>query len=328
MLKKNYLLLLLLVLSACATAEKANDDTDAASKSGIEKSIEDTTAQQDVKEIDLNYSKDLELSQKNGRLECKKHVEVEKTEWRKLVESALTCINEKDWTELSKIADKLSHNHLKAPWGPYYKSIVASERFRDFKRAEWMCNLALKKSPNNLIINYQLARIYWNTDRKPEAYDLMESIRKKDPKNMNVIRFLGDIEYKDRNFKKALKHYDKISSEFSRDLDYRAALATSLFYTNQKEKSLSHYKYAVRNSKDKAPYLFQIGEVYKEMKNWTLAKAYYLKAIKTGSKVRSIASLDPKKIKVQLDYVDQRLKEKLQKKQATKPVKKEEKNEK
>jgi len=313
MFRFKYVIILILFFTACSSAEKKDNSVNSSSVVTVDGSSPEAdsaeTSKQDVKELDLNYSKGFSLSEKKGRLSCKKHIETPNEEWKDLVESALTCIYDKNWVELSKIADKLSHNNLKAPWGPYYKSIVAFERYGDFQRAEWMCNLALKKSPDNTIVNYQLARIYWNTDRKPQAYDLMGKIAKKNPKNSSIQRFLGDIEYSDRNFKKALSHYEKILPVFSRDLNFRSALATSYFYSNKKESSLSHYKFAVRNSKDKAPYLFQIGEVYKEKKNWTMAKAYYLKAMKSGPSSRSIASLSLNKIKVQLDYVDQRLKE-------------------
>ena len=307
MLKKNYLLPLLFLLSACATTGEGEFGKDK-SKIGIGSTGEESTEKQDVRKLDLNYSKNFLLSKKRGKFDCKKHVEFKKEDWKKFVESALSCIYDKNWTELSKIADVFSHNHIKAPWGPYYKSIVASEQFKDYHRAEWMCNLALKKSPNNTVITYQLARIFWNTDRKPQAYDLMESIRKKGFNSPSVLRFLGDIEYKDRNFKKALKYYTKIKSKYYRDLDFRAALATSFFYTGKKEKSLNHYKYVAKNIVDKGLPLYQLGEVYKSMKNWSLAKAYYLKAMKAGPNARNIASLDLK-IKVQIDYVDQRIKE-------------------
>ena len=243
MQKNNFIFLLFFILASCATTSESGNNEKAQTneeKSSKEKNGEESTAKQDVKEIDLNYSKGFKLSEKKGKIDCNKYLEIEKEDWRGLVESALSCIYDKNWSNLSKVADILSHNHLKAPWGPYYKSIVASERFRDYQRAEWMINLAAKKSPKNDIINYQLARIYWNTNRKPQAYDLMEEIRKKDPNNSSVLRFLGDVEYRDRNFKKTLKHYSKIIPKFSRDLEFRAALATSYFYTDQKEKSLSH----------------------------------------------------------------------------------------
>ena len=316
--KKSHLFFLLLVfiltlmLSACATTseqsknKEGKNTTDHLSKAKI---VTNSIVNQNVKKIDMSYSKKIVLSAKRGRFDCKRHINFKKEEWEKFVESALSCIYDKNWIELSKIADVLSHSHLKAPWGPYYKSIVAFERFNDYQKAEWMCDIALKKSPNSPIIKYQLARIYWHTDRKTKSYELMESIRKKYPKNFDVLRFIGDIEYRDRNFKKALKYYTKISSVYSRDLDFRAALATSLFYTDQQKKSLSHYKYVVKHTEDIGPYLYQIGEVYKGMKNWTLAKKYYLKAMKPRSKTRSVASLDLKKIKIQLDYVDQKLRE-------------------
>lgn len=301
--EKIFILTAALTLMSCATSEKEDVNE---SKAGSKKE-KSRIEKQDVKSVDNQYSENVRFTLKEGKYKCEQAIEFEKEDWRKLLESGLSCIYNKDWNGLSKVADILSHNHLKAPWGAYYKSIIASEKYKDFQRAEWMANLALKKAPENEVIKFQMARIYWNTDRSSEAYDLMKDIQKKNKDNTSILKFLGDIEYKDRNFKEAEKYYSNVLSEFSNDLDYRAALAGTLYYNGKEKESLSHYKYVLRRSKNKRPLYFQIGEIYKKEKNWKYAKAYYERAMKDTATVRSIASLDQKKIKIQLDYVDQKL---------------------
>ena len=309
-----YIFVLLFVLASCSSVEKKPDERTPASSSKklLKTKKDEATSDKDVLKLDMSYSKGVKISQKKGRFDCKKYVNFEKEKWKSLLESAQSCIYDKDWTTLSKIADIFSHNHLKAPWGAYYKSLVASEKYKDYQRAEWMCNLALKKSPDNEVIKFQLARIYWKTERQSQAFDEMNLVRKKNSNNKSVLRFIGDVEYSDRNFKEALTYYNKITSAYSKDLDFRGALATSLFYTDQKEKSIKHYKFVAKNTSDKGPYYFQIAEAYKFLKKWELAKTYYIKAKNAGQKSRGIASVDTdyqNKIKVQLDYVEQRLKE-------------------
>ena len=301
---KTLILLSIAISLGCSTASKNNE-------SGSKKTAKKEKSRlesQDVKGVDSQYTESVKFTVQEGKYKCEQAIEFSKEEWRKLLESGLSCIYNKNWNGLSKVADILSHNHLKAPWGAYYKSLIASEKYKDFQRAEWMANLALKKAPENQIIKFQLARIYWNTDRNSEAYDLMQEIKKKNPNDVSILKFLGDIEYKDRNFKEAEKYYSKVLSEFSRDLAFRAAYAGTLYYNGKEKESLSHYKYVLRRASDKRPLYFQIGEIYKKEKNWKYAKAFYERAIKDTQSVRSIASLDQKKIKIQLDYVDQKLK--------------------
>lgn len=316
---KTLLVILPLLISlGCATGTKS---TGKDSKKSAKKEMSRIDAQ-DVKSVDSQYTDSVKFTVKEGKHKCEEAIEFKKEEWRKLLESGLSCIYNKNWNGLSKVADILSHNHLKAPWGAYYKSVIASEKYKDFQRAEWMANLALKKAPDNQIIKFQLARIYWNTKRYSEAYDLMKEIKKKNPNDVSILKFLGDIEYKDRNFKEAEKYYSKVLSDFSKDVAFRAAYAGTLYYNGKQKESLSHYKYVLRRATDKRPLYFQIGEIYKNEKNWKYAKAFYERAIKDTQSVRSVASLDQKKIKIQLDYVDQKLKAPEPEKEAKNAVKK------
>ena len=84
----------------------------------------------------------------------------ENPEWRKVVAAANACVKTKDWRKVEMIGNHLAvHAHL-TPWGPYYLSLSAQAR-KDYPRAAWMMELALKKAPNEGLFHYQVGRLQW-----------------------------------------------------------------------------------------------------------------------------------------------------------------------
>lgn len=261
---------------------------------------------QDVKSVDATYSENIQtvsnLRKVKSKVLCVDHVKVDKKNWRNLLEAGFSCIQDKKWTALSSIASKLSHNHLKAPWGPYYRSIVSEHR-GDLARALWMIDLALKKSPENALILYQKARILWLTKKESQSYSLMKKVVEKDPKNFDALLFLGNIHYRDRDFAEALKYYNKVLAYNSGDAEYRAALGESLYFIDKHKDSIKHYKAAASKIKLNGSLYYKIGLAYKNLKDWSLAKAFLEKAISQKRKGRSLASLGDMKIREDLKEV-------------------------
>lgn len=81
-------------------------------------------------------------------------------DWRKVVSYANACVKAKDWRKVEMIGNYLAVNAHLTPWGPYYLSLAAQYR-KDYPRATWMLELALKKAPNEGIFHYQLGRLNW-----------------------------------------------------------------------------------------------------------------------------------------------------------------------
>ena len=81
-------------------------------------------------------------------------------EWRKVIPMANACVQAKDWRRVDSIGEYLGvHAHL-APWGAYYMSLAAGAR-KDYPRAIWMMELALKKAPTEGLFHYQMGRTAW-----------------------------------------------------------------------------------------------------------------------------------------------------------------------
>lgn len=299
-MKKIIFIVLVLILSGCASTPDGEMGKETAKDSKKKDEL------QDVRTVDKTYSDNIQtvsnLRKVKSKVPCADHSKVEKTNWRDLLEAGFSCIQDKEWTALSLVASKLSHNHLKAPWGPYYRSIVAENR-GDLARSLWMADLALKKSPDNALILYQKARVLWLTKQESEAYSLMKTVVEKDPKNYDALLFLGNIHYRDREFKEALKYYNKVLEFNSGDAEYRAALGESLFFSGKYKDSVKHYKAAMSNMKLNGSLYYKVGLAYKNLKNWELSKSYLEKAISQKRKGRSLASLGDMKIRKELNEV-------------------------
>lgn len=102
---------------------------------------------------------------------CPSDSSYQKEDWRKVVLMANACVKAKDWNNLEKLGSHLGKNAPLTPWGPYYMSLVATIR-KDYPRAQWMLELALKKAPNEGLFHYELGRLYW--EQKDEAAAIKE----------------------------------------------------------------------------------------------------------------------------------------------------------
>jgi len=299
-MKKYTLIFSTLFIFGCATVPNSKPKKNVAPKSKKSGEL------QDVKSVDSTYSENIEtvsnLRKAKSKVACADHNKVDKANWRNLLEAGFSCIQEKKWTALSSIAAKLSHNHLKAPWGPYYRSIVAENR-GDLARALWMADLALKKSPDNALILYQKARVLWLTKHESESYSLMKEVVKKDPKNYDALLFLGNVHYRDREFKEALSYFNQVLKFNSGDAEFRAALGESLFFSGKYKESVKHYKAASAKIKINGSLYYKIGLAYKNLKDWDLSKSYLEKAISQKRKGRSLASLGDLKMRKDLKEV-------------------------
>lgn len=297
-------ILCILFLSACSTTKEMRKGTASDKVAAADSKVE----KQDVKSLDLTYSDGVESSfSKRGKYKCDEYKTFKKEDWKKIIESGFSCIVDKNWAELSEIADILSHNHLKAPWGPFYKSVIASDQRGDHLRALWMVDLALRKSPENTLILFQKARVKWLLEEHAEAFKIISDVVKKDKKNYEAAFFLSQIHYRDREFKEALKYFKDLGRYYSKDSNYRISYAESLFHTGKFKESVQQYKVAAGIEKNNATFYYRIGQAYKNMQNWSYAKSYLEKAISQRRKGRALASLSDEKIRKDLKFVEAKL---------------------
>lgn len=102
---------------------------------------------------------------------CPVDASFQKDDWRKIVPTANACVKAKNWNQLEKIGNHLAKTAPLTPWGAYYMSLVATVR-KDYPRAQWMLELALKKAPNEGLFHYELGRLFW--EQKDDAGAIKE----------------------------------------------------------------------------------------------------------------------------------------------------------
>ena len=78
---------------------------------------------------------------------CPKDTKFNGMDWRKMVSLANACVKAKDWRKVELLGSELGISAHLTPWGPYFLSLAAESR-KDYPRAVWMLELALKKAPN------------------------------------------------------------------------------------------------------------------------------------------------------------------------------------
>jgi len=114
-----------------------------------------------------------ELTLDDVKVSCPNDSKWEALTWKKLVPVANACVKSKDWNKVEKMGNFLAtHAHL-TPWGPYYMALSAEGR-KDYPRAIWMLELALKKDPKEGLFHYELGRIYWQGGDEANAVKNMQ----------------------------------------------------------------------------------------------------------------------------------------------------------
>ncbi len=314
-----FIILLAAFITGCATtdsniSEKGN--TQASSKNTKKEKPKEEL--QDVQTIDKSYGSKIRITsyikKTKAKIKCSDYSKVKVDEWRKLLESGWSCIKNKNWPVLEEIANILSRKHIKAAWGPYYKSIIA-EKQGDLMKAQWMINLAERKAPNNPVITFQKARLAWLQKDETQAFDLMKAVLKQDAKNLDAAQFLGEIHFRDRQFKEAINYLTKTLKYMGRDSKTRLALAESHFELGKYKESLAHYKTAISLTQNNADLWMKMGLSYQNLKNYERAKSCYEQAINQKRKGRALASLSDQEIRKNLSAVNKIIEERNAKKQ-------------
>lgn len=143
-----------------------------------------------------------------GKNSCVHPDKANHKKWKALVEQANQCVQADNTSRLEKYAKLLAENHPMGPWGAYFLSLVAEKRGQ-VEKAFWMIDLALKKAPNEGLLNYHKARLLYADNEYDSAVRLFEKALKSRGDLIGARVFLGQIYYRDQDFNLAKKHFSK-----------------------------------------------------------------------------------------------------------------------
>lgn len=214
-----------------------------------------------AKKIEASYFDKVEgvpLSEARG--ECpKSEAPLAEVSWEKMMPMAAACVKAQDWFRLEQVGNALATRGHRTPWGPYYLSLSAESR-KDYPRAIWMLELAIKKAPKEGILHYQLGRIHWlqgndivalknlkqaselnpsltdahfisgvvalNSDKLGEAESALKLALRNDSRHFPATMAMADLKMKAKDWEGAVSFLERAISLNSRSQKARVALAT------------------------------------------------------------------------------------------------------
>jgi tetratricopeptide (TPR) repeat protein len=146
MKKLLFFLISAVVLNGCATSPASKNEPAAAAK--VEPTYFEKISGQNVQ--DLRPAATCPRSDK----------EFATSTWRQMSAMAAACVKAGDWNRVDQLGNAIAIKGSKAPWGAYYMGMAADAK-KNYPRAIWMMELALKKAPGEGILHYELGRIRW-----------------------------------------------------------------------------------------------------------------------------------------------------------------------
>jgi tetratricopeptide (TPR) repeat protein len=132
---------------------------------------------------------------------------VKSTSWKTMVGKASACVRTGQWAQVEELAYELSRSDVDSPWGLYFYSLAAEGR-KDYHRANWMIEAAIKKaSPKVALFRYQKGRLMWLEKPSEAALKEIESAVKADPNLLDGHVFLGDARLRSWALSQAESHF-------------------------------------------------------------------------------------------------------------------------
>jgi tetratricopeptide (TPR) repeat protein len=139
---------------------------------------------------------------------CPSDAKFKGQDWRKMVSFANACVKAKDWRKVEAIGNELAINAHLTPWGPYFLSLAAQSR-KDYPRATWMLELALKKAPKEGIFHYQLGRLNWEMGDDAAALKELKLASEMNPSLTDAHYVMGQLALRKDNYSEAEKLFRK-----------------------------------------------------------------------------------------------------------------------
>lgn len=155
------------------------------------------------------------------------------------VKAAGGCIHSNNWHQVEELGNQMAIQFPNEAWGAYFLSLAA-EHGKDWPRARWMAELAVKKSPNEGLTIYQLGRIQWAMSERMTA---LETLKKAVEKNSTLVEahvLMGQIALMDDSKSSAEKSFLKAYEHDSKNLAALMGLA-EIYRLNKKWADAERY---------------------------------------------------------------------------------------
>lgn len=244
----------LIALSGCAsqpTATRAPVQTEAVPK-------------RDVEEQRKKYTISIKGIEPRVGIACAHPKQnVDKFSQEDWINRMTSCIAKKDWATTEALAESMAKSDIESPWPGYFRSLVASEK-GELRRAYWMIELAQKKVGDTDLILYQKARVLLKMRQTQEAMDQLEKALKINASLGGARLFLAQIYRDNRETDNALKHYQYLLEQDSRNVEALRFVADYQFGKNQMSDSVQLYRRLITIGTDDAQIYLRVAKYHED----------------------------------------------------------------
>lgn len=207
---RNIILGLSLAMVGCATAPAAKKVDEPMALAPVKPSYDEKTGSMTLDQV---------------KTSCPSDSKWEEYDWKRIPPFANACVKAKDWMKVEKMGNNLATRAHLTPWGPYYLAMAAEGR-KDYPRAIWMLELALKKAPKEGIFHYELGRIHWELGEDSDAVKHMKMASEMSANLTDAHFTMGQIALQRRDFAEAEGYFQKALKNDSNHMPSMLGMAT------------------------------------------------------------------------------------------------------
>lgn len=266
-LKYTAIAVLALTLSACASKPSTPGKADA--KSAAQST---TTKDEPVKPTYEEKVGAISVDEMSPKAKCPAENAWNGQDWKKIIPMANACVKAKNWQRVESIGSYLGIHASLTPWGAYYMSVAAGQR-KDYPRAVWMMDLALKKAPNEGLFHYQLGRLHWEQDDDQGALKELKIASELNPALTDAHWVMGQIALQQGDMTAAEKLLQKALDNDSKHWPALMAMASLRAKEKNWEQAESLLSRALKINPKDAKARQALGQVQEQQAKAQAAKA-------------------------------------------------------
>lgn len=194
---------------------------------------------------------------------------------KNIIDYAGHCVRLGFAERVEQIGNFLSQKYYQLPWGPYYMSLAAELR-KEYARAVWMIDLALKRDSKNALLSYQKGRLHWAMGEYLAAHKAFLMAVENNPMFIDAHIFLGQMHFRDRDYQQAKVHFEKAKAIQQDNIDATVGLAEANISMNNSRLGITFYEEAVDLSPRNISYKLKLASLYENVnKDFSAALLIY-----------------------------------------------------
>lgn len=225
----------------------------------------------------------LRLQKANLIDKCPSHNSWQKESLAVLIDYSNSCVQAKKTEKLEALASFLAQKYSSEMWGAYYFGLSAEIK-KEYPRALWMIDLALKKQPKSALLHYEKGRLLWAASQFDGVLSELILAAQIDNQFADAQLALAQWHFQNQDYKQAKKYFNNMTSLEPMNSQVFVGLAESCVALNEKENAIHAYELAVDLNPNSIDYKLQLVKLYEA------DKKYNVQTLSLYRKIHSLVS--------------------------------------